>query len=209
MYIIKKNKILTKELIIRNVKFLCFASYVQTETDVINFLKKYKDKKANHNVYAYVIGNRRENIYKTDNGEIRHIAGKTILENILEKNITNIIVLVLRYFNPIYNLPEDWIKNGYATITRIILNSAQLEKINEQIKIGILLRPLNEVFLRELLDKNKINIISRLIYRGDLIFTIIIDRNNSVLIELDNLIIKGKIYSYKILKNKKILLIFN
>lgn len=135
MYIIKKNKILTKELIIRNVKFLCFASYVQTETDVINFLKKYKDKKANHNVYAYVIGNRRENIYKTDNGEIRHIAGKTILENILEKNITNIIVLVLRYFNPIYNLPEDWIKNGYATITRIILNSAQLEKLMNKLKL--------------------------------------------------------------------------
>ncbi|WFG96547.1 YigZ family protein [Spiroplasma citri] len=104
MYIIKKNKILTKELIIRNVKFLCFASYVQTETDVINFLKKYKDKKANYNVYAYVIGNRRENIYKTDNGETRHIAEKTILENIIEKNITNIIVLVLRYFNPIYRV---------------------------------------------------------------------------------------------------------
>ncbi|WHQ37033.1 YigZ family protein [Spiroplasma sp. SV19] len=201
MYIIKKNKILTKELIIRNVKFLCFASYVQTETDVINFLKKYKNKKANHNAYAYVIGNRRENIYKTDNGETRHIAGKTILENIIDKNLTNIIVLVSRYFNPLYNLLEDWIKNGYATITRIILTSAQLEKINEQIKIGILLRPLNEVFLRELLDKNKINIVSRLIYRGDLIFTIIIDRNNSVLIELDNLIIKGIIYSYKILKN--------
>ncbi|WP_245938576.1 YigZ family protein [Spiroplasma phoeniceum] len=48
-------------------------------------MKKYKDKKANHNVYTYVIGNRSENIYKTDNGEIRNIAGKTILENILEK----------------------------------------------------------------------------------------------------------------------------
>lgn len=201
MYIIKKNKILTKELIIRNVKFLCFASYVQTETDVINFLRKYKNKKANHNAYAYVIGSRRENIYKTDNGEARHIARKTILENIIEKNLTNIIVLVHRYYNLIYNLPEDWIKNGYATITRIILNSAQLEKINEQIKIRILLRPLNEVFLRELLDIYKINIVSRLIYRGDLIFTIIIDRNNSVLIELDNLIIKEIIYSYKILKN--------
>ena len=125
MYIIKKNKILTKELIIQNVKFLCFASYVQTETDVINFLKKYKNKKANHNAYAYVIGSRRENIYKTDNGEVRHIAGKTILENIIDKNLTNIIVLVHRYYNPIYNLPEDWIKNGYATITRIILTSAQ------------------------------------------------------------------------------------
>ncbi|WP_348735624.1 YigZ family protein [Spiroplasma endosymbiont of Ammophila pubescens] len=157
MYIIKKNKILTKKLIIRNVKFLCFASYVQTETDVINFLKKYKDKKSNHNVYEYVIGNCRENIYKTDNDEKRHIAGKTILENIIEKNITNIIVLVLWYFNSIYSLPKDWIKNGYAIITRIILNSVQLEKINEQIKIGILLRLLNEVFLRELLDKNKIN----------------------------------------------------
>ncbi|WP_426605757.1 YigZ family protein [Spiroplasma endosymbiont of Glossina fuscipes fuscipes] len=201
MYIIKKNKILTKELIIHNVKFLCFASYVQTETDVINFLKKYKNKKANHNAYAYVIGSRRENIYKTDNGEARHIAGKTILANIINKNLTNIIVLVHRYYNPIYNLPEDWIKNGYATITRIILTSAQLEKINEQIKIGILLRPLNEVFVRELLDKYEINIVSRLIYRGDLIFTIIIERNNSVLIELDNLIIKGIIYSYKILKN--------
>ncbi|KAF0850159.1 Putrescine carbamoyltransferase [Spiroplasma poulsonii] len=80
------------------------------------------------------------------------------MENIIEKNLTNIIVLVHRYYNPIYNLPEDWINNGYATITRIILTSAQLEKINEQIKIGILLRPLNKVFLRELLDKNKINI---------------------------------------------------
>ncbi len=79
MYIIKKNKILTKELIIHNVKFLCFASYVQTKTDVINFLKKYKNKKANHNAYAYVIGSIRENIYKTDNGKARHIAGKTIL----------------------------------------------------------------------------------------------------------------------------------
>ncbi|WP_327196294.1 YigZ family protein [Spiroplasma kunkelii] len=151
------------------------------------------------------MGNRRENIYKTNNGEIRHISGKTILKNILEKNIkniiTNIIVLVLRYFNLIYILPKDWIKNGYTAITRIILNSSQLEKINKQIKIGILLRPLNEVFLRELLDKNKINIISRLIYHGDLIFTIIIDRNDSELIELDNLIIKGKNYSYKILKN--------
>ncbi|UNF62682.1 YigZ family protein [Spiroplasma poulsonii] len=121
-------------------------------------MRKYKNKKANHNAYAYVIGSRRENIYKTDNGEARHISGNTILENIIEKNLTNIIVLVHRYYNPIYNLPEDWIKNGYATITRIILTSAQLEKINEQIKIGILLRPLNKVFLRELLDKNKINI---------------------------------------------------
>ncbi|UZQ29422.1 MAG: YigZ family protein [Spiroplasma phoeniceum] len=93
MYIIKKNKILTKKLIIRNVKFVCFASYIEIKADVINFLKNYKDKKANHNVYAYVTGNRRENIYKIYNGETQHITEKTILGNILEKNITNIRLL--------------------------------------------------------------------------------------------------------------------
>ncbi|AGM24656.1 IMPACT family protein [Spiroplasma chrysopicola] len=198
MYIIKKNQILKKEIIIQYNKFLCFAKYVESENDVIEFLKTFKDRKASFNAYAYVIGLRRENIFKTDNGEIRHEAGRPILDAIIERDLTNIIVLVIRYCNSNTILENP--KSAYGTITRLTLETANMKKIAVQLKIGILLRPLYENFLRNLLQQHNINIFKRTFYRRELIITIIVENNHPIIGALDQFIIDRIIYSYKIIK---------
>ncbi|WP_368486341.1 YigZ family protein [Spiroplasma sp. DGKH1] len=199
MYIINKNEIFNSELVFQNSKFICFMSYVETQQDIINFLAKYKDKTASCNCYAYVIGKRRENIYKTDNGEIRNSAGRAILNNILNKEFTNIIVLVIKYAGPVL-LGFDSLQTIYGTITRKVIDLAPLTKINEYIKVGILFRPLNEIFVKELLSKYNIKITRRDFYRKNLLYTIIVNKNSNWTHELDALIVKGTIYSYKILR---------
>lgn len=84
-------------------KFLAFAIPVTTVDDVKNhidvFQKKYYD--ARHVCYAYKIGERGEQFRANDNGEPSGTAGKPILGQIESRGLTNLLVVVVRYFGGI------------------------------------------------------------------------------------------------------------
>src|SRR6186713_1623645 len=81
-------------------KFLSFAYPVQSESDIkehIAFLKsEYFD--ARHHCYAWMLGPERNHFRAFDDGEPNHSAGDPILGQIRSKNLTNVLVVVVRYF---------------------------------------------------------------------------------------------------------------
>lgn len=84
-------------------KFLAFAYPVSDAGDVQEMLeelrKKYHD--ARHHCYAYILG-MEDQVYKAnDDGEPNHSAGDPILGQIRAFNLTNVLVVVVRYFGGI------------------------------------------------------------------------------------------------------------
>ena len=84
-------------------KFLSFAipvSSVQEAKDLIkSYQKKYYD--ARHVCWAYMIGSARTEFLSNDNGEPSGTAGKPILGQINSFELTNLLIIVVRYFGGI------------------------------------------------------------------------------------------------------------
>jgi uncharacterized YigZ family protein len=81
-------------------KFYGFAFPIKDEADIKKYLgqvqKKYYD--ARHHCYAYRLGNTGEKTGLEDDGEPSHTAGDPILGQIRSRNLTNTLVIVVRYF---------------------------------------------------------------------------------------------------------------
>lgn len=84
-------------------KFLAFAvpveSVEEVKTIVAEYQKEYYD--ARHVCYAYMLGAKRLDFRANDNGEPSGTAGKPILGQINSNELTNILVIVVRYFGGI------------------------------------------------------------------------------------------------------------
>lgn len=84
----------------RGSKFLAFSFPVEETSDCKKYLQKLKKEhpKATHHCFAYRIGTDGNNFRSTDDGEPSGTAGKQILGQIDSKNLTNILIVVVRYF---------------------------------------------------------------------------------------------------------------
>ena len=84
-------------------KFLAFAFPVSSVEEIKTILAEYQKKyyDARHVCYAYMLGAEREVYRANDNGEPSGTAGKPILGQINSNNLTNILILVVRYFGGI------------------------------------------------------------------------------------------------------------
>ncbi|MBS9522944.1 YigZ family protein [Litoribacter ruber] len=81
-------------------KFLAFAYPVSDEDEIKERLealrKKYYD--ARHHCYAYMLGKDQDQYRANDDGEPNHSAGDPILGQIRSHNLTNVLIVVVRYF---------------------------------------------------------------------------------------------------------------
>lgn len=93
----KPSKGLYKE---KGSKFLAFAYPVRTEEGIKEKLlalrKEYYD--ARHHCYAWILGPDKLQFRANDDGEPNHSAGDPILGQIRSKNLTNVLIVVVRYF---------------------------------------------------------------------------------------------------------------
>jgi len=82
-------------------KFLAFASPVRNEEEVKVYLEKLKKDhfNANHHCYAYRLGHPDAGVYRiNDDGEPSGSAGRPIYGQLLSRNLSDLIVVVVRYF---------------------------------------------------------------------------------------------------------------
>ena len=81
-------------------KFLAFAFSVMNEDEIKKRISRLKKKfyDARHHCYAYILGNNGEQFRANDDGEPAHSAGDPILNQLRSKNLTNSLVVVVRYF---------------------------------------------------------------------------------------------------------------
>lgn len=81
-------------------KFISYAYPVSSEEEikiiVSDIKKQYYD--ARHHCYAYMLGHEKNNYRAVDDGEPSSTAGKPILGQILSNEITNVLIVVVRYF---------------------------------------------------------------------------------------------------------------
>ncbi|WP_320019247.1 YigZ family protein [Labilibaculum manganireducens] len=81
-------------------KFIAYAYPVTNEEEIkeyiANLKKEYYD--ARHHCYAYMLGADKSEYRANDDGEPSSTAGKPILGQILSNDITNILIVVIRYF---------------------------------------------------------------------------------------------------------------
>jgi len=84
-------------------KFLAFALPVSTVEEVKQYVAEYQKKyyDARHCCYAYMLGHERLEFRANDNGEPSGTAGKPILGQINSNELTNILIIVVRYFGGI------------------------------------------------------------------------------------------------------------
>ena len=80
-------------------KFLAFAHHVETVDEVKELLLQYRKKyyDARHVCYAYMLGAGREDFRANDDGEPSSTAGKPILGQINSHELTDILIVVVRY----------------------------------------------------------------------------------------------------------------
>jgi uncharacterized YigZ family protein len=81
-------------------KFLAFAHHVETLDDIKDLIAGYRKKyyDARHVCYAYMLGSERAEFRANDDGEPSSTAGKPILGQINANTLTNILVIVVRYY---------------------------------------------------------------------------------------------------------------
>ncbi|MBH1940304.1 YigZ family protein [Mobilitalea sibirica] len=88
------------EFIMKKSRFIATVHPVEAEEAAIEFIdemnKKYWD--ASHNCYAYVIGTINPIMRCSDDGEPSQTAGKPMLDVLLSHELTNLLVVVTRYF---------------------------------------------------------------------------------------------------------------
>ena len=84
-------------------KFIAIALPVQTLDEIKEHLEVYQKKyyDARHVCYAYMLGHERKDFRANDNGEPSGTAGKPILGQINSNELTNILIIVVRYFGGI------------------------------------------------------------------------------------------------------------
>lgn len=84
----------------RGSKFLAFAYPVENEEEIrerqSELKKKYYD--ARHHCYAWILGASADSYRANDDGEPNHSAGDPILGQIRSRNLTDVLVVVVRYF---------------------------------------------------------------------------------------------------------------
>lgn len=81
-------------------KFLAFAFPVESELEAKDLLDELRNKyhDARHHCYAYLLGQETDIYRMNDNGEPSSTAGKPIFGQIRSHNLTNVLVVVARYF---------------------------------------------------------------------------------------------------------------
>lgn len=84
-------------------KFLSFAHYAASAADAKEIIKKYQKEyfDARHVCWAYMVGAARTEFLSSDNGEPSGTAGKPILGQINSFGLTDVVVVVVRYFGGI------------------------------------------------------------------------------------------------------------
>jgi len=108
-------------------KFLAFAFPFQKEEQLKEIIAKLKSEhpKANHHCYAYRLTPDRSIFRANDDGEPSGTAGRPILNTLLSKDLTNILIIVVRYFGGTL-LGVSGLINAYKQATEEALNKAEV-----------------------------------------------------------------------------------
>lgn len=110
-------------------KFLAFVHHVDSVDEAMAIVKEHRKKyyDARHCCYAYVLGSDRADFRANDDGEPSSTAGKPILGQLNRLELTDVLVVVIRYYGGV-NLGTGGLIVAYRTATEDALSKAVIEE---------------------------------------------------------------------------------
>lgn len=109
-------------------RFFAFAHHVESEDDVkalvADYRRRYHD--ARHHCYAFMLGPEKKLFRGNDDGEPSGSAGKPILGQIVSSGLTDVCVVVVRYYGGV-NLGTGGLHTAYKTAAAEALGKAETE----------------------------------------------------------------------------------
>ena len=114
---------------INKSRFLTYVKHVETELQAQEFITSIKKKHfdARHNCSAYIIGERSEIQKSSDDGEPSGTAGIPMLEVLKKNELSDLVVVVTRYFGGI-KLGAGGLIRAYGKSVTLGLETAQIVK---------------------------------------------------------------------------------
>ncbi len=129
-------------------KFLAFAHHVETVEEIKDLLAKYRKKyyDARHVCYGYMLGSERTEFRANDDGEPSSTAGKPILGQINSNELTDILIVVVRYYGGV-NLGTSGLIVAYreAASDAIAHSTIETRQVEEQITYSFAYPLMNDV----------------------------------------------------------------
>ena len=129
-------------------KFLAFAHHVETVEEVKSIVSAYRKQyyDARHCCYAYMLGPEQKAFRANDDGEPSSTAGKPILGQINSAGLTDILIVVVRYYGGV-NLGTGGLIVAYRTAAADAIANATIEvrQVEETIKYDFICPMMNAV----------------------------------------------------------------
>lgn len=143
-------------------KFIAYAFPVTSEQEVKQRLAEIQKKHwdARHHCYAYILGPNKEAYRMNDNGEPSGTAGRPIHGQLLSKDLTDILLIVVRYFGGI-KLGVSGLQNAYKVAAKEALDNAKIieKTVQEKYRVTFEYLHMNEVM--QILKNPEITIVDR------------------------------------------------
>ncbi|MDE6409716.1 MAG: YigZ family protein [Muribaculaceae bacterium] len=119
-------------------RFLSFALPVKNAEEAKALVKQYQNEyhDSRHVCWAYMIGADRKEWQLNDNGEPSGTAGKPILGQINSFNVTDVIIIVVRYFGGI-KLGTSGLIAAYREAARLALEEAGIKEMHKMTRLSV------------------------------------------------------------------------
>ena len=115
------------EIVEKKSRFIATVRPVESEEEAVAFINEMKKKywDARHNCSAFVIGERQELTRCSDDGEPAQTAGRPMLDVLLKEGVTNVAVVVTRYFGGVL-LGTGGLVRAYQAATQAGLAASRI-----------------------------------------------------------------------------------
>ena len=143
-------------------KFISFAIRVTSAEEAKAYVKEYQNEyhDARHVCWAYMIGPERKEWQLNDNGEPSGTAGKPILGQINSRELTDVVVIVVRYFGGI-KLGTPGLIAAYREAASLALDAAGKKEMFKKASISICFPYVSADLVMKIVKSENVEILER------------------------------------------------
>lgn len=126
------------EIVEKKSRFIATVIHVESEEEAISHIERLKKLywDARHNCYAFILGMGSETMRFSDDGEPSGTAGKPILEVLKGRGLTNVLVVVTRYFGGVL-LGTGGLVRAYTDSTQEGIKNSDIKKMTLMQRVSV------------------------------------------------------------------------
>lgn len=146
----------------KNSKFIGYAFHVENEDEIKTHIEEVKKEhhSARHWCYAYQLGTETITFRANDDGEPNNSAGMPIYGQIQSFDLTNVLVIVVRYYGGV-KLGVGGLINAYKTGAQLALEASDIIEKTINTKFSLKFEYKNMSKVMRILKENQIDIINQ------------------------------------------------